>query len=86
MKFAPSPATRCAPSAPRSVHYFSLARLTIDDAEAEIVESSRRIEVELGERPKYFSYPYGDASAAGPREFALAAKAGLPPRSPLARA
>ncbi len=61
----------------QSVHYFSLARLTIDDAEAEIAESSRRIEVELGERPKYFSYPYGDPAAAGPREFALAAKAGL---------
>ena len=61
----------------QSVHYFSLARLTMENAEAEIVKSSRRIEAELGERPKYFSYPYGDASAAGPREFALAEKAGF---------
>lgn len=60
-----------------SVHHFSLARLSAEDAEAEIVESARRIEIELGERPRCFSYPYGDRTAAGPREFALAAKSGL---------
>ena len=61
----------------QSVHYFSLARLTIDDAEAEIVESSRRIEVELGDVRSIFPIPMATRSAAGPREFALAAKAGL---------
>jgi peptidoglycan/xylan/chitin deacetylase (PgdA/CDA1 family) len=60
-----------------TVHHFSLAGLSVEDAESEIVESARRIEIEVGERPHYFAYPYGDRFAAGPREFALAAKSGL---------
>jgi peptidoglycan/xylan/chitin deacetylase (PgdA/CDA1 family) len=35
------------------------------------------IEAGLGRRPQHLSYPYGDASAAGPREFALAAELGF---------
>jgi peptidoglycan/xylan/chitin deacetylase (PgdA/CDA1 family) len=60
-----------------SVHYFALATLSAGDAEAEISESARRIACEVGATPRYFAYPYGDRSAAGPREFALAAKAGF---------
>jgi peptidoglycan/xylan/chitin deacetylase (PgdA/CDA1 family) len=61
----------------QAVHHFALAELSPDDAEAEISESVRRIAGELGERPRHFAYPYGDRFAAGPREFALAAKAGF---------
>jgi peptidoglycan/xylan/chitin deacetylase (PgdA/CDA1 family) len=61
----------------QTVHHFSLAGLSAEDAKAEMVESARRIERELGKRPLYLAYPYGDQSAAGPREFALAAKSGF---------
>jgi peptidoglycan/xylan/chitin deacetylase (PgdA/CDA1 family) len=42
------------------------------------MELSRSIiEAGLGRRPQHLSYPYGDATAAGPREFALAAALGF---------
>jgi hypothetical protein len=31
-----------------------------------------RLERELGRRPIHFSFPYGDPSSTGPRDFALA--------------
>jgi peptidoglycan/xylan/chitin deacetylase (PgdA/CDA1 family) len=34
--------------------------------------SADRIERELGVRPAHFSFPYGDAESAGPRDFAMA--------------
>jgi peptidoglycan/xylan/chitin deacetylase (PgdA/CDA1 family) len=36
-----------------------------------------RIEAMLGFRPRHFSFPVGDASSAGPREFAIAAASGF---------
>ncbi len=38
----------------QTVHHFSLAGLSADDAEAEIVESARRIEIEVGQPPAVF--------------------------------
>jgi peptidoglycan/xylan/chitin deacetylase (PgdA/CDA1 family) len=35
------------------------------------------IEAALGVRPQHFAYPVGDATAAGPREFAIAAELGF---------
>jgi peptidoglycan/xylan/chitin deacetylase (PgdA/CDA1 family) len=39
--------------------------------------SAAAIEAALGVRPQHFSYPVGDASAAGPREFGMAARLGF---------
>lgn len=54
-----------------------LARHPADFARTEIVESKTRLEAEL-ERPiRHFSYPVGDPTSAGPREFAMAGEAGF---------
>ena len=58
-------------------NHLALAKLTTEDAAAEIRDSIARLETELGRPCRHFSYPYGDASSAGPREFALAAAAGV---------
>ncbi len=54
-----------------------LGKLGEDDARAEMVEGSRRIDATLGTRPRHFAYPVGSRAAAGPREFGLAAAAGF---------
>jgi len=59
-----------------TVHHYAVARLTEAEARAELVQSADRIEAELGHRPRYFAYPYGDVASAGPRDFRLAADAG----------
>jgi hypothetical protein len=59
-----------------SVNHYAVAQLNEADATYELVESRRRIGEELGKVPKYFAYPYGDASSASPRDFKLAADAG----------
>jgi peptidoglycan/xylan/chitin deacetylase (PgdA/CDA1 family) len=46
-------------------------------ATAEIAESRRRLEAELGQRVVHFAYPVGDRRSAGPREFQMAADAGF---------
>ena len=60
-----------------TVHHYALAKLGEADARAEIADSVEIIEKKLGERPRHFSFPYGDAGSAGPREFALARELGL---------
>jgi peptidoglycan/xylan/chitin deacetylase (PgdA/CDA1 family) len=57
--------------------HFALAKLTLAEARAEIAESVRRIERETGRPCQHFSYPYGDAASAGPREFQLVREMGL---------
>ena len=57
--------------------HYALARLTLAEAHAEIEKSVRRIEQETGKPCKHFSYPYGDAASAGPREFELVKELGL---------
>jgi peptidoglycan/xylan/chitin deacetylase (PgdA/CDA1 family) len=57
--------------------HFALAKLTLADARAEMTESVRRIEREIGKPCRHFSYPYGDAASAGPREFELVKELGL---------
>jgi peptidoglycan/xylan/chitin deacetylase (PgdA/CDA1 family) len=44
---------------------------------AEMRMSAAAIEAALGVRPHHFSYPVGDATAAGPREFRIAAACGF---------
>ena len=57
--------------------HYALAKLTLAEAQAEIEMSVRRIERETGKPCRHFSYPYGDVTSAGPREFALVKELGL---------
>ena len=45
-----------------TVNHYAVAQLSEADARFEFVESRRRIAKELGKVPKFFAYPYGDAS------------------------
>ena len=57
--------------------HYALAKLTLAEARAEIEESVRRIEREIGKPCRHFSYPYGDETSAGQREFDLVKELGL---------
>jgi peptidoglycan/xylan/chitin deacetylase (PgdA/CDA1 family) len=57
--------------------HFTISKLSEQRAADEMVGSADRIEQELGRRPIHFSFPYGDAGSAGPRDFALARQAGF---------
>jgi peptidoglycan/xylan/chitin deacetylase (PgdA/CDA1 family) len=57
--------------------HFAVAKLPEEEARAEISGSVQRIERELGRPCRHFSFPYGDAASAGPRDFAIAASLGL---------
>jgi peptidoglycan/xylan/chitin deacetylase (PgdA/CDA1 family) len=57
--------------------HFAVAKLSVDDSRAEIVESMAIISKLTGRPCRHFSFPYGDETAAGPRDFALARDAGL---------
>jgi peptidoglycan/xylan/chitin deacetylase (PgdA/CDA1 family) len=59
-----------------TVNHFAVAQLSETDARFELAESKRRIAKEIGLTPKFFAFPYGDASSASTRDFRLAADAG----------
>ncbi|MFE1601704.1 polysaccharide deacetylase family protein [Methylobacterium sp. ID0610] len=54
-----------------------LAKHGPETARREIAESRAVIAARLGRVPQHFSYPVGDPTSAGPRDFALAAEAGF---------
>ncbi|MCU0883430.1 MAG: polysaccharide deacetylase family protein [Beijerinckiaceae bacterium] len=54
-----------------------LARHPVHVAQPEIVEARDRIAFELGVPVHHMAYPVGDATSAGPREFAIARDAGF---------
>lgn len=60
-----------------TVNHYAVAQLGETEALDEMVASANRLERELGRRPEFFAYPYGDEESAGPRDFALAEKAGF---------
>jgi len=60
-----------------TIHHYAIAKLKADEALAQATESRERIEKELGQRPDFFAYPYGDEHSAGPRDFELMQKAGF---------
>jgi peptidoglycan/xylan/chitin deacetylase (PgdA/CDA1 family) len=51
-------------------HAEAVARTEMDD-------SRRRIEMKVGREVRHFAYPVGDATSAGPRDFAMAAELGF---------
>lgn len=60
-----------------TVGHYALAKLPAARARAEVRDGARVLEAVTGRAPQHFAYPYGYASAAGPREFALLAELGF---------
>ena len=60
-----------------TVNHYAVASLSESVARHEMRESADRLEAELGKRPRYFAFPYGDESSAGQRDFRLAHEAGF---------
>jgi peptidoglycan/xylan/chitin deacetylase (PgdA/CDA1 family) len=60
-----------------TVNHPMLAKLPKEAARSEMDLSRSVIESALGLRPDHLSYPVGDRTSAGPREFALAAELGF---------
>jgi peptidoglycan/xylan/chitin deacetylase (PgdA/CDA1 family) len=54
-----------------------LRKATADAARAEMKIGAERIAARLGKPARHLSFPIGDAGAAGPREFAMAAELGF---------
>ena len=59
-----------------TIHHYAIGQLSEAAAREEIVASAARIEKELGKRPKFFAYPYGDPQSAAQRDFELVKEAG----------
>jgi peptidoglycan/xylan/chitin deacetylase (PgdA/CDA1 family) len=57
--------------------HFALAKLTAGEARLEMETGMRRLEAELARPCRHLSYPYGDHTSAGPREFELARELGF---------
>ncbi len=60
-----------------TVAHYALAKLPRARAVFEMQEGAERLTRELGQRPQHFSFPYGSAEAAGPREFEIARELGF---------
>jgi peptidoglycan/xylan/chitin deacetylase (PgdA/CDA1 family) len=60
-----------------TVSHPMLAKLEKDAVRAEMDLSRSVIEAALTVRPQHLSYPFGDRTSAGPREFAIAAELGF---------
>ncbi len=60
-----------------TVGHWALAKLPLEDARRQLMQSMARLEAETGQPCRHFSFPYGDETSAGAREFELARSAGL---------
>jgi peptidoglycan/xylan/chitin deacetylase (PgdA/CDA1 family) len=60
-----------------TVNHVMLKKVPENVVAAEMRMSAAAIEATLGVRPHHFSYTVGDATSAGPREFAIAARLGF---------
>jgi peptidoglycan/xylan/chitin deacetylase (PgdA/CDA1 family) len=60
-----------------TVNHVMLAKTPERQARAEMAMSRSVIEASLGLRPDHLSYPVGDSTSAGPREFRIAAELGF---------
>lgn len=60
-----------------TVTHRAIARLSPDEAMQEMVGGADWLEETLGQRPKHFSFPYGDPGSAGTRDYELAREAGF---------
>lgn len=60
-----------------TVHHYELAKLPLEQARHEIVQSADILTAQFGQRPEHFSYPLGGPLSAGQREFDLARELGF---------
>jgi peptidoglycan/xylan/chitin deacetylase (PgdA/CDA1 family) len=60
-----------------TIHHYALAKLDREEVLEELNGSRDRIAAELGAAPRFFAYPYGDATSAGARDFDLVREAGF---------
>ena len=60
-----------------TIHHYAVSKLTDDEVLQEVTQSRERIEKEIGTRPEFFAYPYGDEVSAGPRDFDIVKQAGF---------
>jgi peptidoglycan/xylan/chitin deacetylase (PgdA/CDA1 family) len=60
-----------------TVNHVMLKKASDAAVRSELQMSAATIEAALGKRPAHFSYPVGDRTSAGPREFAIAAELGF---------
>jgi peptidoglycan/xylan/chitin deacetylase (PgdA/CDA1 family) len=60
-----------------TVNHVMLRKAGDQAARSEMRNSASVIEAALGKRPRHFSYPVGDRTSAGPREFGLAVELGF---------
>ena len=60
-----------------TVNHVMLAKVPANTARSEMEMSRAVIEASLGIRPAHLSYPIGDRTSAGPREFRIAAELGF---------
>lgn len=60
-----------------TVNHVMLAKACDTVARSELKMGSAVLEAALGVAPRHLAYPYGDATAAGPREFSIAAELGF---------
>lgn len=63
--------------AAHTVNHVRLSKVPEKTARAEMRMSAAVIECALGKKPVHLSYPVGDATSAGPREFAIARELGF---------
>lgn len=57
--------------------HYAVAKLSETEVRAEIADGRARLERELGQPVKHFAFPFGDESAAGPRDFVIARELGF---------
>jgi len=60
-----------------TVNHVMLKKANDADMRNEMQQSAAVIEAALGKKPAHFSYPVGDRTSAGPREFRIAAELGF---------
>ena len=60
-----------------TVNHVMLRKASDEAVRKEMQNSAAVIEAALGKRPQHFSYPVGDRTSAGPREFQIAADLGF---------
>jgi len=60
-----------------TVHHYELAKLPLEQARSEMVQSADILMAQFGQRPVHISYPIGGPASAGQREFDLARELGF---------
>ena len=60
-----------------TVHHYELAKLPMEQASREILQSADILFAQFGQRPTHLSYPLGGPLSAGPRDYKLARDLGF---------